>query len=86
MENIKSANYAENLPLHTLIYLNIPILENILKRMRSQNLWAKRMRNQRFRIYIQMTIVIHKFLLLIFSNHGAWIYRGTMKPYSGHPL
>ena len=35
--------------------------------MRNQGLQAKRMRNQRFRIYIQMSTVIHKFLLRIFQ-------------------
>ena len=34
--------------------------------MRNQRLRAKRMRNQGFRIYIQMSTVIHKFLLHIF--------------------
>ena len=34
--------------------------------MPNQTLRAKRMRNQRFRIYIQMSTVIHKFLLRIF--------------------
>ena len=40
----------------------------VLKKIRNQRLWTKRMRNQRFRIYIQMSTVIHKFLLLIFSD------------------
>ena len=36
--------------------------------MLNQRLRAKRMRNQRFRIYIQMSTVIHKFLLRLFSD------------------
>ena len=40
----------------------------VLKKIRNQRLWTKRMRNQRFRNYIQMSTVIHKFLLLIFSD------------------
>ena len=36
--------------------------------MRNKRLRAKTMRNQRFRIYIQMSTVIHKFLLRIFSD------------------
>ena len=36
--------------------------------MRNQRLQAKGMRNQCFQIYIQMSTVIHKFLLHIFSN------------------
>ena len=45
----------------------------VLKKIRNQRLWAKRMRNQRFRIYIQMSTVIHKFLLLIFSDFRVFL-------------
>ena len=36
--------------------------------MRNQTLRAKGMQNQRFRVYIQMSTVIDKFLLRIFSD------------------
>ena len=45
----------------------------VLEKIRNQRLWAKRMRSQHFRIYIQMSTVIHKFLLLIFSDFRVFL-------------